>query len=151
MNKTSTLKQAILATCINLIDQRINTNMKVLASISESMQAETKSSAGDKFETSRAMLQADQERYKSIIIKAKKARQQLGVLSIEPTDTIREGSLVKTTGATYFIAVGIGKIKDPETVYVISKDSPIGQKLMGQQVSHPISFNNNNFIIESIS
>ena len=135
------LKKQILKKCLDLIEQRISTNTKILEDLSASMEGETKSSAGDKFETSRAMMQADQERYKAIVITAKGLRQQLSVLSLESADLVRKGSLVITPQGKYFIAVGLGKIELSETIYVISNASPIGRLLMGKSQGDAIVFN----------
>lgn len=135
------LKKQILKKCLNLIEQRISTNTKILEDLSASMEGETKSSAGDKFETSRAMMQADQERYKAIVITAKGLRQQLSVLSLESADLVRKGSLVITPQGKYFIAVGLGKIELSETIYVISNASPIGRLLIGKRAGDAIVFN----------
>lgn len=150
MEKYRTIKEQLLQHCLSEVEERITTNSKILERLQDSLTQETKSSAGDKFETSRAMLQIDVDRHQGLIIKAKALKQQLSVISIEPSDIVREGSLVRTSGVTYFIAVGIGKIKEPELVYVISKDSPIGKKLMGRQQGHPISFNTISFTILSV-
>ena len=101
------LKKQILKKCLNLIEQRISTNTKILEDLSASMEGETKSSAGDKFETSRAMMQADQERYKAIVITAKGLRQQLSVLSLESADLVRKGSLVITPQGKYLSLIHI--------------------------------------------
>ncbi len=135
------LKKQILKKCLDLIEQRISTNTKILEDLSASMEGETKSSAGDKFETSRAMMQADQERYKAIVITAKGLRQQLSVLSLESADLVRKGSLVITPQGKYFIAVGLGKIELSETIYVISNASPIGRLLIGKRAGDAIVFN----------
>jgi len=150
MSEASKLKKDILAACFEMVDLRIETNTAILSGLTESMHGQTKSSAGDKFETSRAMMQADQDRYKGIIIKTKELKQKLSVLSLEPSDIIREGSLVRTSGINYFIAVGLGKIEVPELVYVISKDAPIGQKLIGKREGSIIHFNQNKFTILSV-
>ena len=141
------LKKQILKKCLDLIEQRISTNTKILEDLSASMEGETKSSAGDKFETSRAMMQADQERYKAIVITAKGLRQQLSVLSLESADLVRKGSLVITPQGKYFIAVGLGKIELSETIYVISNASPIGRLLIGKRAGDAIVFNGRNLEI----
>ncbi len=135
---------------MELIDKRISTNTKILEDLSSSMAGETKSSAGDKFETSRAMMQADQERYKAIVITAKGLRQQLSVLSLETSDLIREGSLVLTSQGKYFIAVGLGKVELSEIIYVISNASPIGRLLMGKSAGESIVFNGRTIEIQEL-
>jgi len=63
------LKKELLAQCQAKIAESIAVTSAALESSENSMFGETKSSAGDKFETSRAMLQAEQDRLKTILIK----------------------------------------------------------------------------------
>ncbi len=136
------LKQKIYDSCINMIHDRITNAELALKSSQESMANETKSSAGDKFETSRAMLQAQQDRMKSVIIKNRQLENNLLQTNLTHQEIIRTGALVHTDQLNYFISVGLGKIIiDGGIYYAISAVSPIGKLLIGKQKGDIFSFN----------
>ena len=56
-----TLKQKIHTHCLHLLDNKIAELQKILRSLGESAANDTKSSAGDKHETARAMIHIEQE------------------------------------------------------------------------------------------
>ncbi len=145
------IKKKLLSECGALIQNKINTNNDILARLQESLTSETKSSAGDKFETSRAMLQAEIDRHKVIVIKAKERAYLLQGTPVTTTIIIKSGSLILTDKVTYFIAVGLGKVTlDGSTYYVISTTSPIGQQMLGKKANDTITFNNNSFDILAV-
>ena len=142
MKDKVSIKKAVLAECQAKVAESIASTTALLNHSIASMHGETKSSAGDKFETSRAMLQAEQDRLKTILIKSKELEHQLARLPMEIHDEVRPGCIVVSETATYFLAVGLGKIKAEEKVYyVISQASPIGRLLVGKQKGESIIFN----------
>ncbi|WP_156167604.1 hypothetical protein [Sphingobacterium sp. Ag1] len=114
----------------------------------DSSNDDTKSSAGDKYETSREMIQQDINRYQKQLVEANKDLQQ--VVNIESiiddaTDVARVGSLVQTNVALYLIATSIGAVKIRDSnIFVISPASPIGQLLIGKKIGNSFVFNNVN-------
>lgn len=137
------IKHALYRACRQQIEQRIDTIEKRLEMIAESLNSETKSSVGDKYETGRAMMQMEEEKSRAQLLEAGKVKQEL--LKIDPgkqVDRAEPGSLVTTTNGEYYIAVGIGKIRlDDQVYYCISIDSPIGQQLSHKVVGAEIKFN----------
>jgi len=115
----------------------------VLESIITARDEETKSSAGDKFETSRAMLQIEEAKNKAQLAQTIQEHKKLLSLEIDKVSTqIIEGSLVITSHGIYFIAIGIGKIKiEDQLYYCVSAQSPIAHALIGRKVGDQISFN----------
>ncbi|WP_343322338.1 hypothetical protein [Sphingobacterium multivorum] len=114
----------------------------------DSSNDDTKSSAGDKYETSREMIQQDINRYQKQLAEANKDLQQLvNIESIidDATDVARVGSLVQTNVALYLIATSIGAVKIGDSnIFVISPASPIGQLLIGKKIGNSFVFNNVN-------
>ena len=145
------IKKRLHEQCLIVVKERIANAEASLKASHESMMGETKSSAGDKFETSRAMLQGEQDRMKGVVIKTKEMAYNLTQISLEPHDIIQPGSLVVTDGLTYYIASGLGKIKmDKFTYYVISTASPIGQLLLGHKAGQSIVMNGKTIKIKSV-
>lgn len=113
---------------------------------------ETKSSAGDKFETSREMMNQERGRIETRIGHLKN---QLRALSeIEKRDlatTIDFGSLVKTSRGTFLFGLAIGKvIFKEEDVMVISLNSPIGKAFLAKKEKEEVNFQNTNYQILNI-
>lgn len=145
------LKKSLHELCKQEIQKRIDSANSLRAKAEESMMNETKSSAGDKFETARAMLQAEQDRLKGIIIKNKELAYQLSQVPLNSNETIQVGSLVLTAGASYFIAVGLGKLTlDEKVYYVISPSSPLGQLITGCKAGDEVTMNGRKILIDQI-
>ncbi|SMG28114.1 3-oxoacyl-ACP synthase [Sphingobacterium psychroaquaticum] len=122
---------------------RIQEIVLAMEQAQESLESDTKSSAGDKYETSREMIQQDLTRYQGQLLHAKKDRVILEQLDpLQTTGTIVLGSLVTTNKAAYFMAISLGKLHVEGHDYMaISAASPIGQLFMGKQVGDVIDFN----------
>lgn len=126
------LKKDIWKEARNLLNERMRVLQKDLASIQESANQETKSSAGDKYETGRAMAQQEIEQLTRRLAETEAMRGQL--LQIDPSEThdkVRKGSIVQTSDALYFISVPLGRIViGTATCFCISPASPIGAIFM---------------------
>lgn len=136
-------KKEVLIACTNLLDERTTRLNEAMAASREAANSETKSSAGDKYETTRELMQAEMERLSHQLAEVSKLREALYQAEMAvPTDVISIGSTVKTNRGTYFLAAGLGKIAvGAEDVFVISAASPIGQLLVGKTVGEEIVFN----------
>ena len=126
-------------------------NTAILAVI-EAKNNETKSSAGDKHETGRAMMQLEEEKHERQLSKALQLKNLLDKIDIKKQQTnVVLGSLVTTNQASYFFSVGIGKLKlDEQTYFAISLDSPIGQVLVGKTVGETVTFRGKEIVIQEI-
>ena len=146
------IKQDLYNQCLQLVDKRYKSIQNHIADIQNSLLSETKSSAGDKHETGRAMLQLEREKAGHQLAEVNKLRTALSKVDIEKNQTqVGIGSLVLTSKANYFIAVSLGQLKiDDKTAYAISPGTPIGQLLLGKTLGEEIMFNNSTFIIEKI-
>ncbi len=137
------IKLDLYRKCTEYIDQRIESIQKKLDDVAESRSNETKSSAGDKHETGRTMMQLEEQKATVQLYSALEVRQTLNQIDIESTNTqIGLGSLVRCNTGNYFIAISAGKIELEGVLYYgISIQSPIGQKLAGKGVNDTIQFN----------
>lgn len=141
----NSLKQSIYQHISDLLDSKIEEINQLISSGKESRDSDTKSSAGDKHETSRAMIQIEMENNQKQLNKNAALKTELSKINLEREfNTIDFGSLVITTKGNYFISIGIGQVKiNNETHFVISLASPIGGALKGKQKGDNISFNKN--------
>lgn len=145
-------KEKVLQELIRLLDNRVDEIKAAIAILRESRDNESKSSAGDKYETGRAMAQIELDKLQQQLQNQNTLQTEL--LKIQPkavTEKVGFGSLVNTSTGKYFISVGLGKIAlDQEMIYAVSLASPIGQALMGTQQGDTITFNGNSIQILNV-
>ena len=145
INSYLDIKKNILAVALQRTNDRIAMIESALETARDSSNDDTKSSAGDKYEISREMIQQDINRYQGQLIEANKDLLQLKNITSavgDKTDFAKLGSLVKTNVGLYFIATSIGEIKiGDNNVFVISAASPIGQLLLGRKIGESFLFN----------
>lgn len=146
-------KQALYEACKANIDGRIAAIEQRLAGITDSRNNETKSSAGDKYETGRAMMQIEEQNSKVQLAEAYEVRKKLLSIDIKKNENaVTSGSLVITNRGNYFIAIGIGKVNIEDDIYFcISLNSPIGRQMSGKKTGEEITFNDNKIIIKNIT
>ena len=143
------LKEQLYRKCNEALQERLMHVKKSILDLEQALQSETKSSAGDKHETGRAMIQIERE----------KAGQQLkGIQNnqglLQKIDcnakhiNIALGSVVYTSQHNYFISISEGEIKlEDVSFYAISPQSPIAQLLLGKREGDIINFRNNLFTV----
>lgn len=146
---TNNIKQDLYNQCQSFIDARLEAITKTINEIQVSLTSETKSSAGDKHETGRAMLQLEREKAGHQLSEIEKQKQILYKVNVESKQQkVALGSVIKTTLANYFIAVSAGEIVVDNTSYfAISAATPIAQLLMGKKVNDVVQFRDQVFKI----
>jgi hypothetical protein len=75
------IKKELYNQCFSFIENRLLTVKKTMAEIQESLLSETKSSAGDKHETGRAMLQLEREKAGNQLVEIIKIKDNLSLVS----------------------------------------------------------------------
>jgi len=130
-----TLKEALYQQCEDFVNTRLQTIQTTISSHQKSLRSETKSSAGDKHETGRAMLQLEMEKAGQQLSAVQQMQQTLAKInSSKPSTNIALGSVIKTSSAYYFLSISAGELTIKETVYfAISPSSPIGKLLVGKK------------------
>jgi len=135
-------KKKLLEAAKAVVAVKIKTAETAVASAMESKLNETKSSAGDKFETGRAMMQVEQEKSEMQLSQANQLMSILDHLDLGKSyPQAALGALVVTDQHSYFLSIGIGKlIVDDKIFYAISELSPIGELLIGKKKGETFSF-----------
>ena len=106
-----TVKEELYKQCKMFLDARLETVLSRIANIQESLQSETKSSAGDKHETGRAMLQLEREKAGNQLVEIQKQQEQFSKVTIDgQADVACLGSIVITDKGAYFLAISVGAI-----------------------------------------
>jgi hypothetical protein len=145
-------KKLIHAKCLEIIELKLNDLQTEILELNQSVQNETKSSAGDKHETGRAMIQQEidfaNQRLKELQITESDFKK------INPTienKLINVGSLIETNIGLIYFTIALGKLKlNNLEVNVLSIQSPIGKLLKGKNVGDKIILNGKEIIIHSI-
>ncbi len=146
-------KSEIYAACIQQQQQKLKELQNAIDKVQESIVGEDNSTAGNKFETARAMGQEELDRLNQTMNHAIRDMNILNQIDSEkPCDSAQLGALIETTRKKMYMSVGLGKITlDKETVFAISASSPIGQQLMGLEAGEMVSFAGKRETIKSIS
>ena len=129
---------------------QIHNEMRLIQS---SANEDTKSSMGDKYETSRAMAMIEKE---NLAGQLKVVQDQIRVLkeinNLLASDTIQLGSLIHMDdGSQFYISVSLGKIQlNDSTYFLISPVSPLGKALINQKRGSEITVVGRKLTIEEI-
>lgn len=152
MSASENLKEELYQFCSEYADNGILRIQKQIQGIQESMKSETKSSAGDKHETGRAMLHLEREKLGQQLLEAEKTRQLLNNVHFNQNrKSIGLGSLVHTSLNSYFIAISSGEYKGGSgSIYCISAGTPIGRLLLGRAKGDQVTFKNITIVIEEV-
>lgn len=127
----------------SLLEEKVNAAQLEIASMRGSFASDTKSSAGDKHEVGRAMVQQELDKLEEQRAKLIALQHELTRVPLERSfDRVAFGSLVGTDEGTYFVAIGLGRIDlDGGTCFAISLASPIGQVLKDRRIGDQLTFN----------
>lgn len=136
------LKIAAYDHCFQFVADRLKRIQLQISELESALTSETKSSAGDKHETGRAMIQLEREKLGQQLAELEKTQQLLSKVPRErDTTTVGLGNLVITDAFSYYIAISAGECKyQGKSVYCISAATPIGQLVMGMSEGHTIHF-----------
>ena len=138
-------KKSIIDRLNEIVSERINESVTEINSINDSKANETKSSAGDKYETGMAMLQMEEQKANVQLAKAKELQKTLSMIDpTEKQDSAELGSLVETLNGNYFISIGLGQIEiGGKSIFVLSIASPVGLQMKGKKAGDVFQFNGN--------
>ncbi len=144
------LKQQLYDQCVDFVEKRHLKIQNQIKEIQEALTSETKSSAGDKHETGRAMLQLEREKVGQQLAEIEKVIENLSKIDVaKSSDTIGLGSVIFTSSANYFIAISAGQLEvNSELFYAISPTTPIGLLLTGKNIGDEIVFRDQSFVIK---
>lgn len=153
MNEEVTIKKKIQQNILLELNKKLKLLNKQIDDAKESRNNDTKSSAGDKFETGREMAQIELNKLELQKNKTQKLHKELSRMPIQKTfDKVEFGSLVFSNKGNYFISFGFGKIiiEDLE-VFALSAGSPIGLALLNKKAGEKVQFQGREIVITSIS
>lgn len=149
MNK---LKQELYNLCRQYLENSISEIEAAIADRRDAIANETKSSMGDKYETTREMLQQDINMNLERLSKAKSDEAALNLINKEMNSAVViPGSLVQTNNGHFYISISAGQLSvDRNKYYAVSLASPIGVQLKGKQQGDTFTLNGKHFVIENV-
>lgn len=145
-------KPQLIAHLKALVGEKVLALQAEIAATVQARNADTKSSAGDKHEVGRAMVQQELDQLEAQVDKLEAQWHELMQLpEVGTTQRVTLGSLVTTEHDRYLIAIGIGYVElGGERCAVISPASPIGQALLGKRIGEGGSLNGRTFSVQAI-
>ena len=147
------LKAKVYQSALTLLNEKNRLLKEERNTLLEGILEETKSSAGDKFETSREMMTQDLMTLEIQIKQSKVDLDEIQRLQAikETASTVQEGSMVKLGSDWFMLAVSIGQINvEDKKVYLLSKNSPLGQLILGKKKNDQVNFRGKNQLIEEL-
>ena len=148
----TSLKQQLYDLCTRHINDSIRDIEAAITDRREAIANETKSSMGDKYETTREMLQQDINMNLERLNKVKADQSALNLINPEATSAnIIPGSLVYTSNGNFYISVSAGHYTiEGKKYYTVSLSSPIGMQLKGKSMGDSFSLNGKNYTIDAV-
>ncbi|AYA35584.1 3-oxoacyl-ACP synthase [Hymenobacter oligotrophus] len=145
-------KRSLYTACQTYVQQRIDTCQAAIQAAQESANSETKSSAGDKYETGRAMAQNERDRNAVQLHEAKKLLAELERIDPEkPCDAVWPGALVRTNIGQFYVGISAGKLAiDGAEYFAVSAAAPIAAALSGKRAGEQATFNGKQIRIEAV-
>ena len=149
----NSIKQSIKSEILNQLELKIQEITDAIKSAEISRDADSKSSAGDKHETSRAKIQTEIDQLSKQLFNAQKQKNDLLNIDTYHTNSVANvGSLVETNKGYFYISIGWGRIQmQNENYFVISLGSPIGMLLKNKKKGDSFQFRNTEYCIINLS
>ena len=146
------VKQQLYGFCKSFIKNRLVRINSSIDSLQEALTSETKSSAGDKHETGRAMIQLEREKLGNQLAEAQLLQELFKKIPLQSSSSqVGLGSLVLTDQQNYYMGISAGELKiDGVSYFAIAPNTPIGKLLLGKVVDDVVVFNSRKIIIQQI-
>jgi len=146
------LKRDLYTLCVNYVKARIATAKQAIDDAQQSAGEETKSSAGDKYETGREMMQQETDRNQAQLNEANKLLIALNQINVDgASPSAIPGSLVITDNGKFYLSISAGALTlNGEGYFAVSPASPIGSKLLGSKTGDEFNLNGKNYKIKEV-
>jgi transcription elongation GreA/GreB family factor len=137
------IKQELYNQCVAYVQTRMAAAEDAYKDAEKASNDDTKSSAGDKYETGRAMMQQEKDRNTIQVNEANKLMVALTAISTKGrSDKVESGSVVITDSNQFYIAISAGSlVVAGKTYFAVSPASPIVMKMMGKKAGDSFEVN----------
>src|ERR1700743_880989 len=107
----STIKEQLHNLCVAYVQNRMQAAEDAFRAAEQASNDDTKSSAGDKYETGRAMMQQEKDRNTIQLNEANKLMVAMNLIGTKSTpDVVETGSLVITDNGRFYLAISAGTL-----------------------------------------
>ncbi|MFV8225385.1 transcription elongation factor [Christiangramia aquimixticola] len=146
------LKSELLKLANSYVEERIKILHNNINNLKEALKLETKCSMGDKYETDRAMLHLEFEKLSGQIEQYGQLKKTLNHIESQSQHTeVKFGSIIKTDGPNYFIAIPAGILKyEGEDYYSVGYQTPVAKQLIGKKAGDNFELNAKTFKINEV-
>ncbi|WP_421919275.1 hypothetical protein [Marinifilum sp.] len=136
----------------HFVNARIQENNNSLESLKESMDSESKSTAGDKHETGRAMMHIEQEKLARQLANNQKIKSIVDRINPEvKSDTVELGALIITDKIRFFVLAGLGQLEMKRDQYLlVSFQSELVQEFKGKRKGDQVNYRGQAYAIHDI-
>ncbi len=145
-------KSKIHEALVELIQHKIEEANLQIGHLKNAASEDTKSSAGDKYETGREMVQQEINKTKGLLKDYKIHLELVQSLSLKDnTETVRKGSVIYTSKYVFYISVSVGGfLVEGKNVFAMSEKAPLAQEIMGKNQGDLIRFNGAEYQLEAV-
>lgn len=152
MNKNLKVKQQLYSECINYVEAKIEHITNAVNDLQQTSMLETKSSMGDKYETTISSIHLEMEKYSQQMNEFSSLKKILFQRNADKQyDSVQPGCLVCTNHGNYFIAITAGEyVIEGKRYLTISLASPLGKELHKRKTGDKFIFRNKQFEIELV-
>jgi hypothetical protein len=127
-------KALVYQLCLAAIETRYQAIVTAMSEVQQATLEDSKSSMGDKYETSRAMAHLELEKLSAQRLELEKQRHSLQQVQLAPHALVRTGSLVHTSAGYFFVCISSPALEVAGArIQPLSGQSPLGAKMMGLQ------------------
>jgi hypothetical protein len=145
-------KQRLKRWALDTIGQRITASREAIDQAQQAANQEEKSSAGDKYETGRAMGHLQKDMHARQLAESMK---ELAALHSVQTDVLYSaagaGAFVQAEGIAFFIAAGLGRQQhEGQAILFLSPQAPLAKVLQNKKQGDTIPFQGANVLILEI-
>ena len=146
------LRKALFDLCCAYADARIRVAQEAMQQAQQAANAEEKSTAGDKYETGRAMAHLEKEKTAAQLFEANKLKELLHKINPEVvTAKTVLGSVIITDKGNYYLAISAGKLQVQGKEFIaLSAASPLGAQLINRVAGDKVTFQGKTLSIISV-
>ena len=132
-----------------VILDRIAITQRAMDEAQAAANEEGKSSAGDKYETARAMSHLEKDMHARQLLAHQESLQALRAINVQVIYRApAAGAVVQSNTTHFFIGAGLGKqVINGETIFFLSPVSPLAQQLFKKKVGDAFDFKGKDQII----
>ncbi len=146
------LKLEIHQACAHMLDEKITALQSALKDLQQGAENDSKSTAGDKHETARAMMQLEQEHLGKQLHALLLQKKQLDQLQpADPLKVASSGALIETDKGLFYLSTALGKIQTNTAMAIaLSPQSPLGAKWIGKKAGDKVTMNTMEYVVQMV-